>query len=61
MSQDVDGTGTSLPQIIKPQNTKNLGYLSKKVQIIQLSMIAHARQDRSENKRGYISVGIECK
>ena len=33
----------------------------KKGKIIQLSMIAHARQDQSENKRGYMSVGIECK
>ena len=61
MSQDVVGTGTSLPQIINPQYAKNLGYPSIKGQNIQLSMIAHARQDRSENKRGYISVGIECK
>ena len=56
MSQDVDGTGTSLPQKINPQNAKNLGYLSKKGQNIQLLMIAHARQDQSENKRAYISV-----
>ena len=55
------GKGSLLPQIIIPKNAKNLGYPSKKERNIQLSMIAHTTQNQSENKRAYISVGIECK